>query len=287
MYAVSELRTPRSWQVRSHLMEQSKGSAWTDCATVPGNPAVRLRLFCFPYAGAGASVYRPWWNEIARGVQICSVQFPGRGSRFNEPRHTRVQPLIQALTDSLWPLPDVPFALFGHSMGALLAFEFARELRRRGREPIHLIVSGLPAPQMPSPSARLHDLPTDDFLTALSALNGIPEQLIAEPEFLKVMLPTLRDDIELVETYQYSPEPPLACRISAYTGRNDPRSPAADLIFWRAQTSAEFSCRIFPGDHFFIDTARRAVLSAVSVDLLGTLISHQSKGAQRLSGSAE
>jgi surfactin synthase thioesterase subunit len=196
-----------------------------------------------------------------------------------------VQPLVQALADSLWPLPNLPVALFGHSMGALLAFEFARELRRREREPIHLIVSGLPAPQMPRSPYMLHDLPQDEFLAELTALNGIPEQLLAEPEFLRVMAPTLRADLEIVETYRYVTEPPLGCRISAYAGRNDPRSPAEELIFWRSQTSGDFACRVFPGSHFFIDTARRAVLSAVSVDLLGTLMTHELNNGNTNSGS--
>jgi surfactin synthase thioesterase subunit len=109
-------------------------------------------------------------------------------------------------------------------------------------------------------------------MSALLSLNGVPEQLTDEPEFLKLMLPTLRADLEVCETYRYSAGTPLTCQISAYTGRDDPRSPAEDLIFWRAHTTGEFSCRIFPGDHFFIESARRAVLSAVSVDLIGTLM---------------
>ena len=260
-------------------------SRWTDAATVAGAPA-RLQLFCFPYAGAGSTIFRPWWNEIARGIQVCGIQLPGRGVRFSEPRYTRVGPLIQALADDLWPLPDVPFAVFGHSMGALLAFEFAREARRRGREPMHLIVSGLPAPQMSSATPRVYDLPEDQFMAAVTALNGLPEQLVAEPAFLRIMLPTLRDDFEMLETYCYSPEAPLTCRISAYAGRNDPRCPAGELIFWRGQTSSEFSCRIFPGGHFFIDTARRAVLSAISVDLLGTFMNCQMQDNRNRPGTA-
>jgi surfactin synthase thioesterase subunit len=255
---------------------QPDRSAWTDPAQLDGVPA-NLVLYCFPYAGAGSTIFRPWWNEMLRGIQVCGIQLPGRGVRFSEPRYTRVQPLIQALTDDLWPLPDLPVALFGHSLGALLAFEFARELRRRGREPMHLIVSGLRAPQMSSASPRVSNLPQDELLGALTALNGIPEQLLAEPEFLRIMLPALRDDLEMLETYSYTPEPPLGCRISAYAGRSDPRSPAEELIFWRAQTSGGFSCRIFPGGHFFIDTGRRAILSAVSVDLLGTYLTCQAQ----------
>jgi surfactin synthase thioesterase subunit len=257
------------------LMQPDR-SVWTEPAC-PDGARPKLRLYCFPYAGAGAAVFRPWWNEISRGIEVCGIQLPGRGVRFLEPRYTRVKPLVRALADDLWPLPDLPFALFGHSLGALLAFEFARELRRRGHEPMQLIVSGLPAPQMSAASPRVSNLPEAEFLAALKALNGIPEQLLGEPEFLRIMLPVLRDDFEMLETYTYEPEPPLACRISAYAGRNDPRSPVEDLIFWRPQTSGGFSCRIFPGGHFFIDTGRRALLSAVSVDLLGTFMTCQAQ----------
>jgi medium-chain acyl-[acyl-carrier-protein] hydrolase len=247
-------------------------AAWFDCDTSLDTAPSRLRLFCFPYAGAGASIYRPWRNALADGIQVCGVQLPGRGARFGETRFHRLQPLIRALTESMWPLLESPFALFGHSMGALIAFELARELRRLGRFPLHLIVSGLRAPQLTDPGQPLHRLSNDEFVTALATLDGIPDQLLAEPEFLKVMLPTLRADFELCETYRYVPDAPLPCPISAYAGRSDARSLPQDLIFWSAHSASRFSCRIFPGEHFFPDTARRAVLSAVSIELMDTLI---------------
>lgn len=259
-------------EFRGSVSTSSRGPVWTDCGRDHDEPAPALRLFCFPYAGAGAFVFRSWQNEIARGIQICGIQLPGRGARFNEPRYTRLRPLVQALAEDLWPQFQGPFALLGHSLGALIAFELARELRKRGREPAHLMVFGLRAPQIPIQGPRLHSLPESQFIEAVTALNGMPEQLTSEPEFLKVMLPTLQSDFEIYETYEYVAEPPLTCRLSAYAGRHDLRAPAQDLIFWQPHSSGKLSCRIFPGDHFFVDTARRAVLSAVSVELVGTLI---------------
>ncbi|HEY7389820.1 MAG TPA: alpha/beta fold hydrolase [Bryobacteraceae bacterium] len=244
--------------------------SWTDCEQSEG-PAPGSRLFCFPYAGA-ASAYRSWHKEMPRAIQVCAVQLPGRGSRFAEPNFTCLRPLVEALAENLSPLADVPFAFFGHSLGALIAFELAREMRRHARRPFHLFVSGLRAPQMPPDPCRLHKLPEAEFMHALTGLNGIPDQLIAEPEFLKLMLPALRADFEILETYEYAAEPPLDCRISAYTGRSDPRSPAQDLIFWERHTCAGFSSRVFPGDHFYIETAQRALLSAISVELTRTLM---------------
>lgn len=247
-------------------------SPWIDRVRPVDRTQVQLRLFCFPCAGGSTSMYRSWRNEISPGVEICALQLPGRGGRFSEPPFRRLEPLVSALAEHLERFLDVPCAFFGHSMGALVAFELAREFSKHAEAPIHLIVSGLRAPQLLDRNNRLHDLPQDELLAALISLNGVPDQLSGEPEFLKLMLPTLRADLELCETYAYRPGPPLPCRISAYTGRDDPRCPAEDLIFWRAHTASEFSCRIFPGDHFFIESARRAVLSALSIDLIGTLI---------------
>jgi medium-chain acyl-[acyl-carrier-protein] hydrolase len=201
---------------------------------------------------------------------VYGVQLPGRGDRFGEPPFTRLAPLVEAVVDHIGPLVEEPLALFGHCMGALVAFEVARSLHRRGREPIHLIVSALPPPPFVQRARPLHHLPAREFLAAVSGLNGIPPGL-ASPEFLQLMLPALRADFELCETYSYRRGLPLACRISAYGGRQDPRSPPDLIGGWRDETSGRFTSRLFPGDHFFIDTARSAVLSAIAVDLLGTL----------------
>src|SRR5262249_19507520 len=121
--------------------------SWLDCTSGSvANP--RLRLFCFPYAGASASMFRPWQSEIHPGIEICGVQLPGRGARFGEAPFKRLSQILDALTENLRGAFDLPFAFFGHCMGALIAFELARRLRREGREPLHLIVSALPPPQL-------------------------------------------------------------------------------------------------------------------------------------------
>jgi surfactin synthase thioesterase subunit len=261
---------------------------WVTCGSAAqGNPASRVRLFCFPYAGAGASIFRSWQADVLPGIQICRVQLPGREERMVEPPFTRLRPLIDALMEQIRPLLDMPFAFFGHCMGALVAFELARSLRREGREPVHLLVSALRPPQLGHGTGRLHRLRGDAFQAALVGFDGIPRELQNEPEFLKIILPTLRADFETCETYEYSAEAPLGCPISVYSGRNDTRSPSAEMILWKHHTAGKFSSRVFPGNHFFIESSRKAVLSAVSVELLGSVITGRQPAANNSQGDPQ
>jgi medium-chain acyl-[acyl-carrier-protein] hydrolase len=163
----------------------------------------------------------------------------------------------------------------------------ARRLRRDGREPLHLIVSALRPPQLLPPLPRLHGLPANRFIEMLISLNGMPLELINEPEILKIVLPTLRADFEAYETYEYRSEAPLRCPISAYSGRSDPTAPPHQMKFWSDHTVGRFSCRLFPGDHFFFENSRRSVLSAVSVDLLSTLIRTQQNSHSQSAGASK
>jgi medium-chain acyl-[acyl-carrier-protein] hydrolase len=256
----------------------SRHQSWIDVAPLPSGPP-RVRLFCFPYAGAGPSIFRSWQADVLDGIQICTVHLPGRGDRFGEPPFTRLAPLIDALAESIRPFLDVPVAFFGHCMGALIGFELARRLRDEGCEPIHLVVSALPGPSLLGETRPLYDLPEADFVSSLTALNGIPSEMLEHRDLLDAMLPTLRADFELCETYRYRAEPPLQCRLSAYCGGRDPRCQTSLVDSWRAETVGKFSSRFFPGDHFFIDSARAAVLSAISIDLLGALYTQRSRAS--------
>ncbi|MGC1676244.1 MAG: alpha/beta fold hydrolase [Candidatus Binataceae bacterium] len=216
-------------------------------------PEPRLRLFCFPYAGAGALIYRTWTEALPSDVEVCPVQLPGRGARSMELPFTRLSPLLDALTPALAPLLNKPFALFGHSLGALVSFELARRTRRDyGVSPVRLFVSAGRAPQIPKRGSLIHSLPRDEFLSELRRLNGMPAELLDHHEFMKIMLPILRADFAVYETYEYSSEPPLDCPISAFGGLQDRRVSNADLEGWQVQTKAPFSLQMFPGDHFFL-----------------------------------
>jgi len=230
----------------------------------PRNDA-RLRLFCFPYAGGAPASFRSWVDALPPEVDLCPVQLPGRGSRFGEPLIRKIADLIPAAADALHRHLDVPFALFGHSLGALIAFEFARELRRRGwPQPVLLGVSGHEAPQCPDPEPPMAHLPDAEFLHEIrTRYDGIPAEVLAEEELLRLLLPVLRADVEILESHVYTLEPPLDCAIACFGGDQDRRVSREDLEAWREQTRGSFTLRVFAGGHFFIDSARAAVLPAL------------------------
>jgi len=166
---------------------------------------------------------------------------------------TQLSTLIEALAQGLAPLLDKPFAFFGHSLGALVSFELARQIRGQyGTHPVRLFVSGGRAPQIPHRAAPIHTLPDKEFLLELRRLNGTPSELLNHEELMEIMVPLLRADFALYETYQYSTDAPLSCPISAFGGLQDHRVNDHDLEAWRAQTSSAFALRMFPGDHFFL-----------------------------------
>jgi len=243
-------------------------NSWITCRKQ--SPQTRLRLFCFPYAGGGVSIFRAWSDGLPADVEVCPVQLPGRGTRLMEPPFTRLSPLIQALAQALFPLLDKPFAFFGHSLGALVSFELARQLRRQfAVQPVRLFISADRAPQIPNRDPPVHRLPEGEFLVELRRLNGTPREVLEDEELRQIMLPLLRADFAVYETYGYSTEPPLNCPISAFGGLQDHRVSRGDLEAWRDQTSAAFSLRMFPGDHFFLNTTQPPLLGALSQELRG------------------
>ena len=218
----------------------------------PG-PRTRLRLFCFPYAGAGAAIFRTWSEALPADVEVCPIQLPGRGTRMLERPFTQLPPLVDSLAQAVAPLLDKPFAFFGHSLGSLISFELARRIRRQyDVHPVRLFVSASHAPQVPHRGAPIHNLPEKEFLAELRHLNGTPSELLEHKELMEIILPLLRADFAVYETYVYSAEPALNCPVLAFGGLEDRRVNYSELEAWRAQTNVCFSLRMFPGDHFFL-----------------------------------
>lgn len=232
----------------------------------------RLRLFCLPYAGGNASLYYSWIDALPEEVEICPIQLPGRGARFSEDPYSQISALIPSLAQAILPALNSPFALFGHSMGALISFELARYLRKRyGIQPELLMLSGHHAPHLPRPPRLFSALPDEQFIEAIRLYNGTPAAVLGNTELMNLVLPVLRADFSLCDSYQYSDEEALACHILAYGGLQDPESNLQDLLAWRSQTSRSLRVRIFPGDHFFIDSASGLLLQALAEDLQGFL----------------
>lgn len=241
------------------------------------NPQGRLRLFCFPYAGGGASLFRSWSEQFPREIEVCPVQLPGRETRLSESAYSRLDALLDPLIHVLLPYLDTPYAFFGHSMGALISFELAQALQRNAlaRPPLRLIVSGRRAPHLPAIKPPTHHLPEADFVAELRHLQGTPESVLQDPELLHLLLPLLRADFALCETYVYRPGSTLICPISALGGLQDREASREDIAAWSKQTtSVSFKLHFFAGDHFFLHKERAALLRILTQDLLNDLYGH-------------
>lgn len=236
-------------------------------------PQARLKLFCLPYAGAGASAYGAWPAGLPDTVEVCAVQLPGREGRFGEPLFTDVRALIPALCDGIAPLLDGPFALFGHSLGAPLAYETALALGRDRRlSPARLFVSGHRAPHLPRQYPPIHQLPDRAFVEELRRLNGTPAEVFAAPELLELVLPVLRADFRMAETYTPSLDGELSCPLVALGSTEDDRVSLATLEGWREMTTGPFEMVMFPGDHFYLKTQGPRLLDFLATQLTALLL---------------
>jgi medium-chain acyl-[acyl-carrier-protein] hydrolase len=229
-----------------------------------------VRLFCLPYAGGSAAAYRDWHALAPDGVQVCPLELPGRGGRIAEPPFIRLRPLADVIADVLTPHLNRPYALFGHSMGGLLAFELTRTLRRRELPlPVHLFVSASAAPGSPRTRPAIHAAPDADVFSELVLLGGTPREILDDEELMELTLPIIRADFTAVETYEHRREPPLPVPLTVFGGTDDPLVPVRSLDGWREQTSAGARLRLLPGDHFFVHSAAAEVTAAVAAALSG------------------
>jgi surfactin synthase thioesterase subunit len=226
-----------------------------------------IRLFCLPPAAGAASGYRSWMTPLAPRTDVVPVQLPGRESRFVEDPLTSADELVARLADAVGPETGPRYALFGHSMGALLAYDLACALATAGRPPAHLIVSAhVPAHLMglkprPTHVARMSEEDLRDYLAANGGLAG---ELLQDEEMLAIVLPLLRADLMVCESYRWTPRPPLHVPITALGGELDPNVPGALLARWSELTTADFRCRLLPGGHHYLYDEAAAVVGALS-----------------------
>ncbi len=248
---------------QTEVATQPATAATSNWVTYPRpEPQARVRLFCFPYAGGGASTYREWPDAFPTEIELCPIQLPGREERLQEALFTDLSSLVDALLPALRLHLDKPFAFFGHSMGAMLAYEVARQLQKRhDSTPVHLFVSSRPAPQIVNTAAPLRFLSAPELMDTLQRLYGaVPDVIRQQAELQDVFLPILRADVTLLETHTYVPSEPLPCPISVFGGEQDISITRDDLTAWREQTQAAFAQQIFPGDHFYLHEARPALI---------------------------
>lgn len=238
---------------------------WTITQPVIG--PTTFTLFCFPYAGAGATVFHGWSRELPEGVAVQAVRLSGREGRMRERPYTDMTALVATLVRILGPELRGPYGFFGHSMGARISLELTRALVAAGYPaPAHLWASGARAPQLPR-RPPVHELPDDELLAELRRLHELPDEIFENPELREIFLPILRADFELHDSHVHVDAPPLPVPISAYGGTDDPLVPVEDLPAWAVHTRAAFQVHTFPGRHLFLRTARAALLECLSDEL--------------------
>ena len=230
-----------------------------------GSPAPWARLFCFPHAGGGASSFNGWRKLLPAGIELAAIQLPGREDREAEPAVTDIGGLIAALLPHIEPLTGLPFLFYGHSLGAIVAFDLMREMRRHGfPSPLALMVSGRRAPQLPLSHEAYGLAPDGAFADYLRLMGATPEAVLQRTHWRDQLFPTIRADLNMSDLYEYAQEPPLDCPIHCFPGLDDPLVSAAEWHGWAAQTGAGFALTELAGGHFF-RAAEQAVIAGEAV----------------------
>ncbi|WP_299538172.1 thioesterase II family protein [uncultured Streptomyces sp.] len=226
-------------------------------------PEAPVRLLCLPHAGGSASYFFPVSKRLAPRVEALSVQYPGRQDRRNEPCLESVDELADRLADVVEPWLDKPLALFGHSMGASVAFELALRLEARGVKPVALFASGRRAP-VAARDERVHLRDDDGLIAEIKRLNGTESQVLDDDEILRMVLPSIRADYKAAETYRYRPGPQLATPVIALTGDSDPKATTDEVRRWAEHTDGAFDMVVYPGGHFYLNAHAPAVIDEIA-----------------------
>jgi len=225
---------------------------------------LKLRLFCLPYAGGSAVVFRPWREALPAHVTLHALELPGHGTRLREPARDRIADIVAAVAPDVVPYLDGRFAVFGHSLGALVGFELCRYLHRHyDRQPQCLFISACPAPTVARTRPVLHALPDDRLVAELRRLGGTPTQVLDSGELMELLLPAVRADFAALETYQYIAGASLTAPMFVFGGSDDTEVAPTQLQDWKQETTGDWTLRLFPGGHFFLQSAREALLQAL------------------------
>lgn len=232
-----------------------------------------LRLFCFPYAGGSASLFRNWGTLLDPQVEVIGVQLPGRGMRWEETPAVDFGLLVNLVADAIVHASgSVRFGFFGHSMGALLMFEVARRLRAQGaRLPECMFASGRPAPHLPPQRQREPLMSGADFVDELRRLEGTPREILDNPELLAMLMPMIRGDFALLDNWRFEPSPALDVPLFALAGRSDPHVSVDSVAAWAQWTCTSFELMTYPGGHFFLHEQERRLVRDVSDRVVGLL----------------
>jgi medium-chain acyl-[acyl-carrier-protein] hydrolase len=251
-------------------------------------PEAKLRLFCFAHAGGSAAIYRRWGDVLPPEVEVCAIEMPGHGFRHAETPYSNLVSLIARSAEDIVPELDRPFAFFGHSLGGLLCFELVQALRREGRNlPTALFISASRAPQLPLPTRHIHRLPDHEFVQAIGSLGGIPPRVLDKLKNRQFMLPALRADLAMFETYNYQLSPPLGIPIHVFGGTRDGIVGLNELEPWQEHTDVGMSLNIVDGDHFsIIKDEKTPLVSSIAAEMCDWLGSQEDLSDKRGGGPA-
>lgn len=233
------------------------------CTT--SNPCKTSRLFCFPHAGGTAEYFHSWKSLFPDFIEVIPAQLPGRSLRFREKPFDNLTDLVKSLVENMISFLDRPFVFFGHSMGALIAFELTKHLEKLSYPlPKHLFLSGRSAPSKTKIKTLFHQLPDEKLLNKIQELNGSPKEALFHPELLQLLLPALRADLSICETYKYTQKKPLSIPLIIFGGKNDPLVEYESLDQWQRETTAITTIKTFPGNHFFLNQHRKTIAEIIT-----------------------
>ncbi|HET8659299.1 MAG TPA: alpha/beta fold hydrolase [Micromonosporaceae bacterium] len=233
-------------------------------------PDSTVRLVCFPHAGGSATFYLPVSAKMPPAIEVCAVQYPGRQDRRAEPGIESIPALADAIFDTVRPLSDRPLAFFGHSMGAIVAYEVALRMERYGMAPlVRLFASGRRAPSRYRPET-VHQQGDQGIIAELRELSGTNANMLGDPEMLEMILPAIRADYRAIETYRHVSDQPVSCPVTALVGDSDPRVTLDEAKAWEGHTTGPFDLRVFPGAHFYLIEQGQAVIQVLIEELATT-----------------
>lgn len=233
----------------------------------PAHTSSNPRLVCFPHAGGSASSFLSFSRSLAAVLEVAAVQYPGRQERRREPCFGSMTDLAEQIFTVLKPSTDRPLALFGHSMGAIAAFEVARRLEDElDISPVALFVSGRRAPSRYR-AEYVHQQDDDGLVAEIKALSGTDIRVLDNEELLQMVLPAIRSDYKAIETYQYQDGPKLHCPIHAFVGDADPRATIEEVTAWDKHTTGQFTLSVFPGGHFYLNEHQADIAKTVTTRL--------------------
>ncbi|UCG70212.1 MAG: thioesterase [Thermoplasmata archaeon] len=218
------------------------------------NCKAKLKLFCFPYAGGTAEIYYAWPYDLPEEIEMLAIHYPGHIPRSNERLFTRISKLVEAISGEIVRYTDKSYAFFGHSMGALVAYELSRRFASEGRKmPEYLFLSARRAPHIPVIHPHMHKLTKEEWISVMRCFNMVPEEVIKNMKLLEKILPVIKADFEMVETWQFDAQtPPLDIPVCVFGGINDNLAPKKDIEAWEKMTRKKFNAYFFPEKHFFI-----------------------------------